>query len=194
MIRDASCKTLDDARAKLLVECPIRPHPVTRRNIPLSDQVNSEHSKSNASNGATVSKTPTWFMVVGVLALLWNLMGLMAFVAQMFITEEMIEQMPVEQQPFYNDTPMWANIAFGVAVVFGVLGCPNTAHQRTNRIYSESELSSCFKAARIRSLAEVGICGSSSIPLCCAQSAELSAELSAISCRFNFRLFEQIIR
>lgn len=67
-------------------------------------------------------KAPGWFMVVAVLALLWNLMGVFAFIAQMTMSPEAMSVLPQEQQDLYNSMPTWATVAFAVAVNFGALG------------------------------------------------------------------------
>lgn len=67
-------------------------------------------------------KAPGWFMVVAVLALLWNLMGVFAFIAQMTMSPEAMATLPQEQQNLYNAMPVWATVAFAVAVNFGALG------------------------------------------------------------------------
>lgn len=69
------------------------------------------------------SQAPRWFMVTAILALIWNLLGVMAFVGQMMMTPEMMAELPQAQQDLYAATPMWANIAFGCAVFGGSLGC-----------------------------------------------------------------------
>ena len=66
---------------------------------------------------------PPWFTIVVVIAIVWNLMGVMAFVGQMMMTPEMIANLPAEQQSMHLKTPLWANIAFGLAVIAGTFGC-----------------------------------------------------------------------
>ena len=47
----------------------------------------------------TESKKPNaLFYVIGVIALLWNGMGVMAYLGRAFITEDMIAALPKEQQ------------------------------------------------------------------------------------------------
>ncbi|MCR9292155.1 MAG: hypothetical protein NXI32_05515 [bacterium] len=83
----------------------------------------------NASEETSVAETsqrsvvPAWFWGVTVVALLWNLMGLAAFVAQVTMTDEAIAALPEEQQGLYQNIPMWVNIAFACAVIGGTLGC-----------------------------------------------------------------------
>ncbi len=63
---------------------------------------------------------PTWFWVVSGLGLVWNLIGVMAFVGQMTMD---LSTLSAAEQAFYESTPAWATVAFAVAVFGGVLGC-----------------------------------------------------------------------
>lgn len=62
------------------------------------------------------------YWVIAFVALVWNLIGLAMFVVQVRLTPGMVAAMPAAQQQVHAATPAWVNIAFGVAVVFGVLG------------------------------------------------------------------------
>ena len=68
------------------------------------------------------TKAPTWFTLVAVLAILWNLMGVMAYLSQAFMTQEMMEALPQEQQEAYSNVPEWATAAFALSVFGGLLG------------------------------------------------------------------------
>jgi len=68
------------------------------------------------------SDMPTWFKVVAWVAFVWNLLGLMSFVAHLMMTPEMIAALPQAERDLYANIPMWLNIAFGCAVVGGVIG------------------------------------------------------------------------
>tara|TARA_R110002020_G_scaffold472470_2_gene700563 strand:- start:98 stop:532 length:435 start_codon:yes stop_codon:yes gene_type:complete len=68
-------------------------------------------------------KLPTSFWVVSIIALLWNLMGLFQFLAQVYMTDEVREMLPEDQQELYTNVPVWATAAFGIAVIAGTLGC-----------------------------------------------------------------------
>jgi len=67
-------------------------------------------------------KPPIWFWVVSVLALLWNLLGVMAYLAQMNMTDEVLEALPEAERALYENQPMWATMAFAIAVWGGALG------------------------------------------------------------------------
>jgi len=69
------------------------------------------------------NKLPIWFWVVSGLALVWNLLGLGAFFSDVvMMTPERLAEMEPAMQNVYATTPSWANVAFGVAVICGVLG------------------------------------------------------------------------
>lgn len=71
----------------------------------------------------TSNKPSMWFWIVGVLALLWNSMGVLAYLGRAFITDEMIAELPEAQQAeFLVDYPAWYTAAFAIAVFSGALG------------------------------------------------------------------------
>ena len=74
----------------------------------------SETSKNNA---------PKWFTVVAAVLLVWNLLGVMAYVMQVTMGPEVIAALPDAQRQLYENTPNWATAAFAVAVNGGALGC-----------------------------------------------------------------------
>lgn len=66
---------------------------------------------------------PKWYRPVTVLALLWNLMGCAAYLADVMVTPEAVAAMPAAQQALYNSRPAWAVAATATAVWGGALGC-----------------------------------------------------------------------
>lgn len=54
---------------------------------------------------------PTWLKTVAWAALVWNLLGVIAFATQALMTPDMISQLPQEQQAAYSNTPLWARQA-----------------------------------------------------------------------------------
>lgn len=66
---------------------------------------------------------PVWFWIVAIVALIWNLMGAMAYIDQMSMTPEVLAALPDEQRVLYETVPAWATGAFAIAVFGGVLGC-----------------------------------------------------------------------
>lgn len=68
-------------------------------------------------------KPPTWFWIVAALALVWNLLGVFAYLGQVFATPEMLDAMTADQRALIENTPAWATGAFAIAVWGGALGC-----------------------------------------------------------------------
>ncbi|TPV57363.1 hypothetical protein FJ444_13290 [Aestuariibacter sp. GS-14] len=64
----------------------------------------------------TGTKIFAWIMVV------WNALGVMAFVSQLLLTPEMIALLPEAQQEAYNNIPLWSYVAYALAVFGGLLG------------------------------------------------------------------------
>lgn len=59
------------------------------------------------------------FWVICIVALIWNILGCINFIMQM--NPEMVEKFPDEAQSLIASRPMWATIAFAVAVFGGAL-------------------------------------------------------------------------
>ena len=73
------------------------------------------------NNASTI--TPRWFVILAVIIAIWNLMGVIAFMMQITMTVEQVLALPEKKQMLYQDIPIWVNIAFGLAVTGGSLGC-----------------------------------------------------------------------
>ena len=71
----------------------------------------------------TSNKPKTWFWIVSVLALVWNLMGIMAYISQVTMSPETLQALPENQRAHYDSMPLWATIAFTIAVWGGTVGC-----------------------------------------------------------------------
>ncbi len=70
-----------------------------------------------------MNKAPVWFTVIVVVALLWNVAGLLAVLADLRLTAADIAALPVQQQELYKARPIWSVAASVVAVLGGTLGC-----------------------------------------------------------------------
>lgn len=68
-------------------------------------------------------KPPTRFTVTAAVALLWNLAGLFAVVADLRLSPSDIAALPPQQQALHAARPLWSVAASVVAVVGGSLGC-----------------------------------------------------------------------
>lgn len=69
------------------------------------------------------SSAPAWFLIVGIVALIWNLMGVAAYVMQVTMSPEAMAALPEAERALYESTPAWATAAFAIAVNGGALGC-----------------------------------------------------------------------
>jgi hypothetical protein len=65
---------------------------------------------------------PRWFTITAVVAIIWNLLGVSAFVMQILMTPEMLAQLPPAERELYESTPVWVTGVFAVAVFGGLLG------------------------------------------------------------------------
>ena len=70
-----------------------------------------------------MTATPKWFKVVAFVALLWNVLGCVAFVSDLRLTPEDVAKLSAAQQAMYAARPIWSVIATCIAVVGGALGC-----------------------------------------------------------------------
>jgi hypothetical protein len=68
-------------------------------------------------------KSPKWFVPVAVAALLWNLLGCLAYLHDVTLTPADVAKLGAAQQSMYAARPAWAVGATAVAVWFGALGC-----------------------------------------------------------------------
>ena len=67
-------------------------------------------------------KPTTTFWIFSGAALVWNLLGLVAYISYVTMSPEALAQMTEDAQAFYASTPTWATGAFALAVNAGVLG------------------------------------------------------------------------
>lgn len=71
----------------------------------------------------TASKTiPRSFMIIGIVAIVWNLLGVMSYLMSVMMSPETLAAMPEEQRALYNDIPSWVTSAYAIAVFGGLLG------------------------------------------------------------------------
>lgn len=68
-------------------------------------------------------KPPRWFWVIGTVALLWNLMGVGAYLADAYTSIEDLGQMSQAERLLYESQPAWVTGAYAIAVWGGTLGC-----------------------------------------------------------------------
>ena len=61
------------------------------------------------------------FLIIGIVALVWNLIGVMAYLDQAYMTTEELLAKSVAKQALYTDIPAWVTGAFAIAVFGGAL-------------------------------------------------------------------------
>lgn len=68
-------------------------------------------------------KPPIWFWVASVIAVIWNGMGINAYLAQAYMTPEKLATLPEADQAMYAiEYPAWVTGAFAIAVFGGTIG------------------------------------------------------------------------
>jgi CHASE2 domain-containing sensor protein len=71
---------------------------------------------------AEKTRVPGWFWLVALIALIWNLLGVSAYLVQAFGGQEMLDALPKAEREIIEYRPPWATGAFAVAVWGGLLG------------------------------------------------------------------------
>lgn len=72
-------------------------------------------------NESANSNIPVWFWVLAVLAVLWNAMGVFAYVSDVTLSPDAIAALPQAQQDLRASTPSWVTGAYAIAVTAGLL-------------------------------------------------------------------------
>ena len=70
----------------------------------------------------TATKPSTSFWIISILALLWNLVGIMSFAMNVMMSPEALEALPQAERELYESSPAWLNFVYGLAVFSGTLG------------------------------------------------------------------------
>ena len=70
----------------------------------------------------TVRKLPALFWSVAIAAMIWNLLGVMAYVMEVMMSEEAMAALAETQQALYAARPAWVTGAFAIAVFAGLGG------------------------------------------------------------------------
>ncbi len=68
-------------------------------------------------------KTPWHLWVVGVLGVLWNLIGVVDFSATVTKFEPYMSNFPQEALDYYYSMPVWSFVVWGIAVWAAFIGC-----------------------------------------------------------------------
>jgi len=71
----------------------------------------------------SIGGTPRSFLIIGIVALLWNLVGVMSYIMHVTISPEALANMPEAERALMESSPAWATGAFAIAVFSGTLAC-----------------------------------------------------------------------
>lgn len=69
-----------------------------------------------------VVKPPMWFWIISVIALIWNLMGVSAYLMEAFMGTDAIQALPEAERMLHESRPAWATASYAVAVWAGLAG------------------------------------------------------------------------
>ncbi len=70
----------------------------------------------------TTTKPKAAYWVIAIIAFIWNIMGVMAYLQQAYMTDEAKQLLPEAERALYDNVPVWATAAFALAVFGGLLG------------------------------------------------------------------------
>ncbi|WP_440121530.1 hypothetical protein [Tenacibaculum sp. Ill] len=68
------------------------------------------------------NKPTTLFWIIGVAALVWNGLGVMSYIGQAYMTDEVKAALPEAERALYENVPTWVTAAFAIAVFGGLIG------------------------------------------------------------------------
>ena len=63
------------------------------------------------------------FWIIGILALLWNLIGVMTYLMSVTMGPEALAAMSEAERALYSDIPAWVTSAYAIAVFGGTVAC-----------------------------------------------------------------------
>ena len=62
------------------------------------------------------------FFIIGALALVWNSIGVVAYLSKAFMGEETLSALSKAEQYYFSNMPIWVTAVFATAVFSGVFG------------------------------------------------------------------------
>lgn len=67
-------------------------------------------------------KPTSAFWIISVAALIWNIMGVIAYLGQAYMTEVVLKALTEGEQAYHNNVPAWVTAVFAIAVFAGLFG------------------------------------------------------------------------
>jgi hypothetical protein len=77
---------------------------------------------NDVTNDQPTGRVHWSFWVIGAIALLWNIGGVANFIVQL-MNADMLDSYRESERAIIEGRPMWATVAFAVAVFGGAFGC-----------------------------------------------------------------------
>ena len=72
----------------------------------------------------TMTQRRSWHLwLVGILGLLWSLMGVVSFMLAEMNVEAVMSRYPQQQRDYFTSFPLWAVAFWAIGVFGGVIGC-----------------------------------------------------------------------
>lgn len=71
----------------------------------------------------SIGGPPRSFLIIGIVALLWNLMGVMSYIMQVTRSPTLFAGLSEAELAVYESMPSWVTGAFAIAVFGGTLAC-----------------------------------------------------------------------
>ena len=68
------------------------------------------------------TRAPRGHVIIAVIAILWSLAGVAAFIGQETMSAETIAALPADQRELWTNQPLWAIVAYSVAVFAQLAG------------------------------------------------------------------------
>ncbi len=65
---------------------------------------------------------PNNFWIIGIIAMLWNLVGVFAYLSQTFMSDEILKTLSKSEQSYFINIPAWVTAAFATAVFARLFG------------------------------------------------------------------------
>jgi len=65
------------------------------------------------------NEQPKWFWAVSVFTLFFSFCGIMTFVSELFMSNEVFKSLTAEERYFQTHRPFWVLIVFGINVICG---------------------------------------------------------------------------
>ena len=114
-----------------------------------TDEPNSSTPDAVAKNGneGTIIQpsVPRWYWAIGIIALIWNLMGCDVLLMELFYQEEMMGDFTEAQKEWSRSFGAWVYVLWGISVFSGIAGSINLLRRKkVARVFLDLSFASIF--------------------------------------------------